>query len=379
MRTLIAFVTLALTGAFAQNSQVKHLDRFALQAHLKALGHKKRGGIPIATAQSTDARIRALPHFSSSFTVGGVTYPYTMLGYAPRSGATATLKSVIVPLRMNFLYFGANADISAVFEPFPAVAHILNSPIYQDALFPNGVGQFGDMMMRANFWNKMDAQHQWHVRMAPPRLIKTIDIEVTPETGSLSQLTDGTFIGDVLIDFMDSQIQTILQFANIQPDEVPIFVTDDVTAEALGYHSAGTITPGDGTQILQTYIFTSWLDPKEVDPLFADISTLNHEEAEWMTDPFINNTVPTWMYPPPTDPRTVCAFNPYLEVGDPQGNGPTYDDFPTYVISVNGVPYHLQQVVLIPWFADEKPSSAYNGWYTFPIPSNLTVPAAYCM
>jgi hypothetical protein len=113
-------------------------------------------------------------------------------------------------------------------------------------------------------------------------------------------------------------------------------------------------------------------------PIFADVSTFNHELLEWMNDPFINNQAPDWFYPPPSDPRTECSQNPFLEVGDPQGNGPTFDDFPAAVITIDGVAYHLQQLVLWQWFTDQVPSSAFGGWYTFPIPSSLTVPAVYC-
>jgi hypothetical protein len=66
------------------------------------------------------------------------------------------------------------------------------------------------------------------------------------------------------------------------------------------------------------------------------------------------------------------------EVGDPQGNGLTFDDFPTVVIPVNGVNYHLQDLVMLPWFADEVPSSAENGWYDFPATTQIHAPALYC-
>jgi len=359
------------------SSVIVEMDRTALNIHLKALGYTKRGGVERPKSDSRDFRFRSLPHFSSSFSVGALTYPYTMLGYPPPSGKTALLHSVIVPLRMRFSGFGPNQDVAVDFDPSDAVNNIVNSPIYEDAQFPNGFGQFGDMMQRATFWNKMDGQRKWHVQMAPPRVMPTIDVEVGPETGVLT-LVNGNYFGNVLIDFLDSQAQTIIQLSQVDPDEVPIFVTQNVTAEALGYHSAFSISNDDNTETLQTMIYTSWLDPHLVDPLIADVSTFNHEEGEWLNDPFVNNIVPDWMYPPPNDPRVVCSGNPFLEVGDPQGNGPTFDDFPTVVVTVNGVAYHLQQLVMLPWFADEKPSSAQNGWYTFPLPSGLIVPAVYC-
>jgi hypothetical protein len=214
--------------------------------------------------------------------------------------------------------------------------------------------------------------------MQAPQILTTVDVEVTPETGTLSSDANGNLFGDVLIDFMDSEIQTVLQFLNLDADTLPIFVTDNVTAEALGYHNASTVTDQAGVTTLQTYIYTAWLDPALVPPILADVSTFNHELAEWTNDPFINNVVPDWVYPPPSDPAATCSFNPSLEVGDPQGNGATYVDFPAANIPIDGVTYHLQQLVLWQWFTDQVPSSAYGGWYTFPIPSSLTVPAVYC-
>ena len=381
LTSLLLLVALPAASAQVKSNHrgpVVKMDRSTLQDHLRSLGYRTRGGVSKNKSDSGDPHFKSLTHFSSSFSVGGVTYPYTMLGYPPPTGRTAHLRSVIIPLRMRFFNFGANQDVNVDFDPTPAVTNILNSPMYQEASFVNGDGQFGDQLQRATFWNKMDPHHHWHVLMDRPRVLPTIDIEVTPETGSLFDIGGGNFLGDVLIDFIDAEANTIIQLAGIDPDEVPIFVTDNVTAEALGYHSATAVPNKDGSETLQTYIFTSWLDPALVDPLFADVSTFNHEEAEWINDPFINNIVPVWKYPPNSDPRSVCSHNPFLEVGDPQGNGPTFDDFPTVVVTVNGVAYHLQQLVMLPWFADEVPSSALNGWYTFPDPTSLTAPAAYC-
>jgi hypothetical protein len=353
---------------------IVQMDRGSFVQYLKALGHKSRGGIEKAKTESEDKHLRSLVHFSSSFTVGGVTYPYTMLGYPPRSGRKAEFRSVIVPLRVTFFGFGPNP---IVFEPGPAVTNIINSPMYQEAQFANGFGQFGEMMQRATFWNKMDPEREWSVRMARPRVMKTIDIEATPETGNLFQIGSALF-GNVLIDFLDAQARTIIQLAHLEPDELPVFVTDDVIAEALGYHTAFSVPNSDGTETLQTFIYTSWLDPALVDPIIADVSTFNHENLEWFNDPFINNVVPDWRYPPESDPRAVCSGNTFLEVGDPQGNGPTFDDFPTVVVPIHGVDYHLQDLVMLPWFADEVPSSAQNGWYDFPATTDIHVPAVYC-
>lgn len=302
----------ALAGA-GPTPIVQKLDGAgAVAAHLKSLGYQARGGVAQAAAFQDEGNPASFPHFSSSFTVNGAAYPFTMVGHKPASGTPCAIRSLIVPLRMNFSGFGADGSVSVTFEPRHAVANMANSPLYVPAAFPNGFGQFGDQMQRAAFWNHMDAGHNWHLYMAPPAVFPALDIEVTPETGTLYDLGGGAYMGDVLIDFMDSQIQTILEFMDLPGDVLPIFVTDGVTAEALGYHNAYVARPiGDGKR-LQTMIFTSWLDPALVPPLFADVSTFNHELLEWMNDPFVNNVVPEWMYPPSSDPASVSCVKDLL-------------------------------------------------------------------
>jgi hypothetical protein len=357
--------------------QARAAQRAAAQANLKqylhGLGYKKRGGVD----QAISSNDNSFPHFTSNFKVNGVNYVYTMVGKNPKSGLSSVIQSVIIPLRMNFNGFGPDGNSNLTFDPGTAVTSMVGSPLYQPAAFPNGTGQFCDQMQRAAFWNRMDKNHQWHVYMDQPNVAATIDVPVTPDFGTLSAISPGVNLGNVPIDFMDSLARTIIAQLNLDAGVLPIFVTSGVTADALGYHTAYAQQHSNPPHP-QTYIYTSWLDPALVPPIFADVSTFNHELAEWMNDPFTNNIVPDWMYPPASDTRTECSENPYLEVGDPQGNGPTYDDFPAAEIMVGGVTYHLQQLVLWQWFTDEVPSSAYGGWYTFPIPTSLTRPAVYC-
>ena len=372
----------AATSAPGKGAIVK-MDPATLHQFLKSAGYRTRGAGKVSseTAQSRDPHIRAFPHFSSSFRVNGVTYPYTMLGYPPKSGRRASFRSVIIPLRMNFYGFGPNGNINVIFDPAVAVNNMIHSPMYQNAQFVNGYGQFGEMMQRAAFWNKMDEDREWGVRMAPPRIARTIDVEVFPDTADplfpVIQIGND-LVGNVLVDFIDAQALSIIQAEGIQPDELPVFVTGNCIAQALGYHSVSQFNNPDNSASLQTYLYVSWLDPALVPPIFADVSTFNHENLEWMNDPFVTNVVPVWKFPPNSDPRTICSNNSLMEVGDPQGNGPTFDDYPAIVVPIDGVDYHLQQLVLFQWFTDEVPSSAQNGWYTYPNPSSLTVPAVYC-
>lgn len=372
--TLTAFAQGSPQGNGVQQGKIVEMDRGSFQQYLKSFGYKTRGGITRAKTDNPASASQSLTHFSSSFTRNGVTYPFTMLGYPPTSGKQTEFNSVIVPLRMIFYGFGPNP---IVFDPTPAVTNIIHSPMYQNAQFASGYGQFGEMMQRASFWNKMDPERKWSVRMKQPRVLPAIDIEVAPDTGSLIKIGNSTF-GNVLIDFIDAEALTIIQAAGIGPNELAVFVTDNVIAQALGYHSAYTVTNPDGSETFQTYLYTSWLDPTLVDPILADVSTFNHENLEWFNDPFINNIVGDWRYPPKGAPGAVCSGNTLLEVGDPEGNGATYIDFPTVVVPIDGVDYHLQDLVLLSWFEDEVPSSAENGWYDFPATDYISVPASYC-
>jgi hypothetical protein len=349
-------------------------DRAAFVKALRADGYKRKGGIEKwKTDSGDDTHFKSFPHFSSSFRYQGSTYPYTMVGYPPTSGKTATIRPVIVPLRMNFVFF----DTPASFDPSRAVDNIVKSPLFSDATFPNGVGQFGDMLQRATFWNRMDIQRKWHVQMSKPRVLDTVDVAVEPDIGELFQIGSdpNALIGNLRFGAIDSTIHTILQFLDVQPDELPIFVTSNVTADALGYHDAFPVGRNDGTQVLQTLIYTSWLDGSLVGDLLADVSTLNHEMGEWLNDPYVNNIVPLWAFPPK---NKVCGDNPFLEVGDPQGNGPDFEAFPTVPIRVNGFTYHLQDLVMLPWFAGESPSSAFGGWYDFPDGKQIQQPFVAC-
>jgi hypothetical protein len=374
---LLPGIAFAEPGRFTLRKPIQVVqDRAAFAKELRARGYTAKGGIDKAKTDRDDGHAKSFPHFSSSFTYQGVNYPFTMVGYPPTSGRSSKLRAVIVPLRMNFVFF----EEDHVFEPGKAVDNILNSPLFNDASFANGVGQFGDQMQRATFWNKMDAQRRWHVRMDRPRVARTVDVLVEPDVGDIFQLGDtpDTLLGDVRFGLMDSTIHTILQSLDVQPDELPIFVTYNVFADALGYHDAFAVGQNDGSEVLQTLIYTSWLEEDLVGSLLADVSTIDHELGEWLNDPYVNNVVPLWKYPPPTDERSKCAFNPFLEVGDPQGNGATFDDFPTVVVPLNGFNYHFQDLVMLPWFTGEKPSSAQNGWYDFPGTNQISEPFVPC-
>ena len=77
------------------------------------------------------------------------------------------------------------------------------------------------------------------------------------------QDANGNFFGDVLFDFMDAQIQTILQLLDLGDDTLPIFVTDGVTNQALGYHNAALVADDDGNSHCRpTSSPAGWIRPR---------------------------------------------------------------------------------------------------------------------
>ena len=379
-RTLVPLVLTAACGtalalaapASAATSATPAPIRQLARADLDRLAHARQSAHTSAQVAASDANRKGhqLPSFSGSYVVNGTTYPYTMLGSPPVANQTTRLKTVLVPLRMVFSGFA----VDVTFEPSFAVQNTIMSPLYRPAPFLNGSGQFTDQFQRAEFWNQMNPAKGWHTLLADPRVSQRPTITVTPATGQLYTYNGG-YIGNMNINDLNAQLHAILPTLNLAPDETPVFITQGVTADALGYHDAFVVPDGRGGARPQTLIYASWLDPNQVGTLLGDVSTLNHEIAEWVDDPFIFNYAPLWAFPPYNQ---VCGNNPYLEVGDPQGNGPDYALFPTVPVTISGYTYHLQDLALLQWFSRETPSSAYQGWYAFPDPTQLTTPSVDC-
>src|ERR1700730_18114865 len=91
------------------------------------------------------ATSKTVPHWTSSFTYQGVTYPYTMVGTNPVTNSTTTLDVAIIPFDFVF----ANGDS---LDATGKVSNVLGSPNFQNASYTSGITQFGDAVQRAEFW-----------------------------------------------------------------------------------------------------------------------------------------------------------------------------------------------------------------------------------
>jgi hypothetical protein len=302
-----------------------------------------------------------IPMWSGSFTFQSITYTFVMIGTDPSLGsATTNVPVVIIPLKFNFTGgVSLSAESTVCNDSETALQRTENSPILQSTSFSPGgtnVGntQYIDAFQRANFWNFVSpssSSPNYHVLLSNLTVEPLQTISVSKRFGT-TVAGPCARIGEVDINFFDSQAQSLLTTLGIPATSFPIFLdyntflTSNRSCCILGYHSA---TNGN-----QTYAFAAYSDPGIFTaPGIRDIHALSHEVGEWMDDPFGNNIVPAWGH---VGQVSGCQNN--LEVGDPVTGV-------AFTVSLNNFTYHPEDLVFLPWFSRQSPSSSVNGWYTF--------------
>ena len=295
-----------------------------------------------------------LKHWSSSFTSGGTTYKFSMVGTNPKKGsATTTVPVTIMPLRLTF-------SNGKAFDGTTKVPETTGSPIFQDAQFISGSTQYGDAIQRAEFWKSVSTTSpNYHVLVGTPKVATAVSLAVPKVDGAtVTDSSSGKTIGIINVNWFDPRLQSLLISRGFTPNMLPIFLSDNVYLSQGsptlsnccigGYHNAVSNNAG-----LQTYIFTNDADPGVQGGFAEDVSALSHELAEWLNDPFGTNVVPNWISP--TAPQYGCSN--VLEVGDPLVG---------VVFTVSGFSgSHLQDEAFFSWFARQTPSIAINGLYTY--------------
>jgi len=313
-------------------------------------------------------KLPTVQHWSGKFSYQGVTYPFTAIGTDPSQGsATTIIPTVIIPLRF-VLADGAVYDATTtIVDGQTPVQGIINSPIFQPYDFTLGgthVGttQFGDAYMRANFWDLVSTRSpDYHVLLSQPTVMPAQTINVAADEYFYFRDPDS----DVIVPSINSghkgdfQLRTILANLHIPPNSLPIFVAGPVLFNAAGYHNASNV-PSVGTQ---TSIYT-WYVPQRLFGKYGagDIAALSHEIAEWLMDPFINNSTPGWNMPwLQTDGCGSQSFDDLLEVSDVlEFSGPEN------IMSLPGIPYnyHVLDSAFLDFFTRESPSRSVNGSYS---------------
>jgi hypothetical protein len=352
---------------------------------------------------------RTVPHWSSSFTdpTNQVSYPFTMVGSDPRLGKSTTVETRIIPLKFTFVA-GAQ-DVSVLNVPprnyFPtAVAATMNgadnvadtiaSPIFTPSDFPltgdSGV-QFGDAFARAQF-GKVGTGY--HVILDRPRVADTVTIRV-PETAGVAVLNPlGVLIGRVDSTWFRQRLAHLIDEMELKPTVLPIFLTNNVVLYSdgnylhcctLGGHGAGSpasdapITLA-GKEKVRTFVYAAYLTPNTF-PRFpapfaglSDISSLSHEIAEWIDDPFGINVVQPYQIP--TSPSGACASE--LEIGDPLAG--VWFPVAGNPNAAAGNVWHPQDELFLNWFARDGEASGLapaDGRYSFAGPMTTGIGGPY--
>jgi hypothetical protein len=359
----------------------------------------------IAGNPGSVANVISVPNFTRSFTVNGVTFPYTMVGNDPSLGHITTVPTKIVAVSLQLL--NADGTVFDTVNATPFVVPTLNSPDFQKFKYehdatsgiPAEPTQFSDAIQRAEFASSMDPN--WHTELAPqvvdhisitvPKFVNVrVGSTVVQAINYVSGIAaDGNRFVLMLNLFFNQQLNVIMNneidAGNVTTDAInlPLFPNtylfsfNRANPQApggccvLGFHTYFT----DGATPEHRWItdYASYISPGIFGGGFNDVTAISHEIAETYNDPFVNNATPVWQFP--GEPG-VCQGN--LETGDPVevlANA----TFPV-TLKVAGVPttYHPQTEALLQWFAQTVPSDALHGAYSYPNLTALTAPATLC-
>lgn len=285
-----------------------------------------------------------------------------MVGSNPSSGSiTTSIPVKIVPIDITY----PGLPTFSTYTPFcgaggvSGLTTITNSPLFQYYPFyaspsPFGGGQtfvgntqYTDAFQRANFWDKVSATSPgYHVLLGPITTAATETINLTTDSATYSNVQTYCGVMPRLTLSNDTVVQnlitTVLHRPDTRTDTLYVFLLRNVelsTFGKLGEHSQGPATS-------PSWVKASIADPGIFQAPFQDVYMLAHELAEWMDDPYVNNSVPS------------CVGEPVLEVGDPV-NGST-----AFSVFSNGFTYTLPDLVFLTWFSRGAPNTA-SGGYTF--------------
>jgi hypothetical protein len=323
-----------------------------------------------------EGRIFSVPHFSGSFAWQGNAFPYTMVGSKPQSGGTTEVPVQIVPISMFFEEFADESGAPLVLDPSPVLPRVQSSPNFHNVQYATGLTQFADAVQLAQFYRT--AAQDWHTLLGQPAVLKPVRIAVPRGAARVYRnRSNGVVYAIVDTNFFISQLNTIIQLENLQPDALAIALTSNVFLApqseikkccVLGFHTSFEV--GDLAQVkfVQTFIWASWVDPGILGPTLADVTPMSHEISEWMNNPFGSNLVPEWQVPN----SSGCQNN--LETGDPLATMPNSG----FSIVIDGFTYHPQSQVLLQWFQRGAASDAIEGAFSFPDQTLVTGPSQSC-
>jgi chitinase len=353
--------------------RIKHLDLLVLFI-LTIFS----GGL-IARAQGT------APTFQAAS--GGKSY--TLAGRDPAQGATTTIPTILVPVRLSFeskwvagrpFVMNAGADVTS----------IVRSPVFSRFRVAGGSAtQYGDGLLRATF----PGNAGWHTLLGQPK-VKPVTVTVPVGYGYvLTSKKSGRSLALVDIEFLQREL-----FKQIprQEGSLVIAVTHNTAFYAYGDATVCCSwgTHGVDSATGNSFVMGSFLQAAPAVVEDRDIQPLTEQLAEFINDPLrdplrhadrgsVNgNAVPAWMHPVSTDAEGggcggtgIASAYVLLEPTDrnPRSEIPVSKPF---VAMANGAAWHLQNVALLPWYTGSAEGAGRA--YSFPNPNILTSAATPC-
>jgi hypothetical protein len=307
-----------------------------------------------------------------------------IVGGCPAAGATTNVPAIIVPVVFSLnggvlIFDPTKTDPGCLGGANTALNLFLNSPIISagfDFILNGeneGFTQYTDAFTRAQFSTIKAAGY--HVVLNPVTVGATLTVSVTgaPNTaGDAFNFTGqcGTNpaptnaagdLGVVNFSTIQPQLQNYITAHAIPSTTFTYFLFYNTVISngaannlgnccILGFHTAFGTGPN-------TYGIGDFEGRNGT--LFggvADVSVSSHEVAEWLDDPFGNNTAAPVV--PWGNIGQVSGCQPNLEVGDPL-SGTLLP-----VVPLNGFNYHLQELAFFSWFTHDNPSLGSGGKYS---------------
>ena len=323
-------------------------------------GHGGRGRGP---HRPDDDDKSPLPTFTRTWEYNGQTYTSRFVGADPRRGPSTThVKALIVPLRLQFADGTARDATTDVFFGRTVLDWILHSPFFQTSHFSSkevdqGDTQFGDALMRLNFWTEGGSNPNYHLIMDPVvQPLVTLDVP--------ADKVDFT-AGSIDANWLIQQQTAILEAMNPDPAAVVVLVMSHdlyFSNGAGSWHGAQKLASRpNGPE--QTYILVEAYAVNGAPDAYTG-TTFGHEVSEWLTDPFIDNEVPPWT-------RTITydgvvhddSYNlDVLESGDAFESN--WDNYFLWTTD-EGIDFVMQDNANFDYFTRRSKSRSFGGWYSF--------------
>ena len=255
------------------------------------------------------------------------------MGKSPKRGETTSVGTQLIPISMFFEGYEDEDGNPIVLDVTPRIADVLNSPNFHKASYQTGPTQFADAVQRAQFFHVMDAE--WHTMLGDPQLLPSLNVDVPRGYATVYRVrSTGVIFAVVEEGFFISQLNTIIQMANLDVRGLPIALTTNVFLApgatlrrccVLGFHTSFDVGQQANRQLVQTFMWASWVDAGIFGGTLADITAMSHEISEWMNDPFNTNVVAEWQFP---NGAGGCQSN--LETADPLSISP-HSTFPVMI------------------------------------------------